>query len=42
MINDKARYPEYKDRIAAALSNEQCKVIVTGTEEMLCWIKAQL
>jgi HEPN domain-containing protein len=41
-LNIDARYPEYKDSMAAALSKEKCKELVAGTEEMLCWIKAQL
>jgi HEPN domain-containing protein len=41
-LNIEARYPEYKDSIAATLSNEQCKELIVGTEELLCWIKAQL
>jgi hypothetical protein len=37
-----ARYPEYKDEIAAGLTNEICEEFIKGTEEMLCWIKEQL
>ena len=41
-MNVEARYPEYKDEIAAGLTNEICKALVTETEELLCWIKEQL
>ena len=41
-LNVEARYPEYKDEIAAGLTNESCKQLVAGTEELLCWIKKQL
>ena len=41
-MNIEARYPEYKEQIAAGLSNDICVEILAGTEEMLCWIKEQL
>ena len=41
-LNIEARYPEYKNRIAANLSNDICKRLVEETEELLCWIKQQL
>jgi len=41
-MNVEARYPEYKDKIAAGLSNDICVEILTETEELLCWIKEQL
>jgi len=41
-MNVEARYPEYRDEIAAGLTNEICKELVTGTEELLRWIKKQL
>jgi HEPN domain-containing protein len=37
-----ARYPEYKERIAATLTKNFCKKLLSETEEFLCWIKAQL
>ena len=37
-----ARYPEYKEKIAAALSYEFCKKLLNETEEFLCWIKKLL
>jgi HEPN domain-containing protein len=37
-----ARYPEYKDKISATLSNEYCGQLLKETEEFLCWIKQQL
>lgn len=36
------RYPEYKERIAATLTVEGCRGILTETEDFLCWIKRQL
>jgi HEPN domain-containing protein len=41
-LNIEARYPEYKDEIAAGLTDENCKELITGAEELLCWIKEQL
>ena len=41
-MNIEARYPEHKEKIAAGLSNDICVEILNGTEELLCWIKAQL
>ena len=37
-----ARYPEYKEKIAATLSQEYCKQLLNKTEELLCWIKTRL
>jgi len=41
-LNVAARYSEYKDEIAAGLNKENCKGLIKGTEELLCWIKEQL
>jgi HEPN domain-containing protein len=41
-MNIEARYPEYKDAIAAGLTAEACKELLSGTEGLLCWIKEQL
>jgi len=41
-LNIEARYPEYKDEIAAGLTDENCKDLILRTEELLCWIKKQL
>jgi hypothetical protein len=41
-LNIEVRYPEYKEQIASELSAEICDTLIVGTEEMLCWIKAQL
>jgi hypothetical protein len=41
-MNIEARYPEYKETIAAGLTSEVCKNLLAGTEELLCWIKEQL
>jgi HEPN domain-containing protein len=41
-MNIEARYPEYKEQIAAGLTNDMCVKIFAGTEELLCWIKEQL
>ena len=37
-----ARYPEYKDKIAATLTLDKCQKIYNETEGFLCWIKQQL
>lgn len=37
-----ARYPEYKERVAATLSYEYCQKLLCETEEFLCWIKQRL
>jgi HEPN domain-containing protein len=37
-----ARYPEYKERIAATLTVEYCRELLNETEGFLCWIKQQL
>jgi HEPN domain-containing protein len=41
-MNIEARYPEYKEAIAAGLTAEICRKLLAGTEELLCWIKEQL
>ena len=41
-MNVEARYPEHKDAISAGLTEEMCKNFISGTEELLCWIKQQL
>jgi len=41
-LNIEARYPGYKNRIAANLTNDICQNLITETEELLCWIKQQL
>ena len=41
-LNVEARYPEYKDEIAAGLNNGICREFLMGTEALLCWIKEQL
>jgi HEPN domain-containing protein len=41
-MNIEARYPEYKEKVAAGLSEDVCAKILTETEELLCWIKKQL
>ncbi|MCL2285333.1 MAG: HEPN domain-containing protein [Firmicutes bacterium] len=37
-----ARYPEYKERIKATLTEGYCKELLEDTEEFLCWIKCKL
>ena len=37
-----ARYPEYKEKIAAILTEEYCGILLKETEEFLCWIKKKL
>jgi len=41
-LNLEARYPEYKESLAAGLQKEKCERIIRKTEELLCWIKQQL
>jgi len=41
-LNIEARYPEYKDEIAADLTRENCGDLIVETEELLRWIKKQL
>ena len=41
-LNVEARYPEYKDEIAAGLTKTNCEELIMETEELLCWIKEQL
>jgi len=41
-MNVEARYPEYREQIAAGLSNDICRQFLVETEEMLRWIKEQL
>ncbi len=41
-MNIEARYPEYKDIIAADLNANICCELLKETEELLCWIKQQL
>jgi HEPN domain-containing protein len=36
------RYPEHKEKVAATLTIDFCKQILSETEEFLCWIKQQL
>lgn len=37
-----ARYPSYKERIAATLTKDYCNELLKETEEFLCWIKTRL
>ena len=37
-----ARYPEYKEKISALLTEVYCAKLVNDTEDFLCWIKAKL
>ena len=41
-LNIEARYPEYKDEIAAGLTKKNCIELMKNTGELLCWIKNQL
>ena len=41
-LNIEARYPEHKQQIISALTNDKCKEIIARTKEFLCWIKEQL
>ena len=37
-----ARYPEYKEKIAALLTENYCNKLLEETEGFLCWIKEKL
>ena len=37
-----ARYPEYKEKIAALLTEDYCNKLLEETEAFLCWIKGKL
>jgi len=37
-----ARYPSYKERIAATLTPDYCKELMKDTEDFVCWIKSKL
>ncbi|MCL1864752.1 MAG: HEPN domain-containing protein [Spirochaetes bacterium] len=41
-LNIEARYPEYKDEIAATMSKESCMELIEQAKEIICWIKKQL
>jgi HEPN domain-containing protein len=41
-LNIEARYPEYKEKVLGELSAERCKLLISQTEELLCWIKQRL
>ena len=41
-LNIEARYPEYKDEIALGMTKESSDLLLSKTEELLCWIKKQL
>ena len=41
-LNIEARYPEYKNRLTATLTNEICQELLAKTEGLLCWTKEQL
>jgi HEPN domain-containing protein len=37
-----ARYPEYKEKLAATLTENYCAELLKETEAFLCWIKTRL
>jgi len=37
-----ARYPEYKEKIAAILTESYCEKLLEETKGLLCWIKEKL
>ena len=41
-LNIEARYPDYKERIAKALTDERCKQIFEQTEILLQWTKEKI
>jgi len=41
-LNIEARYPDYKNQIARALTNERCKEIFAQTQQLQQWIKEEI
>lgn len=41
-LNIEARYPEYKEALLRALTEEKCRDIIDETKSMVEWIKAKL
>jgi len=41
-LNIEARYPEYKDMLLNALTEKECKRLLSKTEVLLKWIKTKL
>ena len=41
-FNIEARYPSYKEKMAAKLSEQYCNSLIVRTEEYLCWTKQLL
>jgi len=41
-LNIEIRYPEHRDQLLSAMTETKCNEIITGTEDLLCWIKKQL
>ena len=41
-LNIEARYPEYKEALLSALSEEKCREIIDLTKEMKLWIETML
>ena len=41
-LHIEARYPEYKEKIASALTKEYCEQILDEVEAFICWIKQKL
>ena len=37
-----ARYPEYKEKLTALLTENYCAILLGETEGFLCWIKEKL
>lgn len=41
-LNIEARYPTQKDQLFRSLTEERCKFILEGTEELFAWIMQKL
>jgi HEPN domain-containing protein len=41
-LNIEARYPAERKKLLASLTEERCRELVAGTEELLTWVKTQL
>jgi HEPN domain-containing protein len=41
-LNIEARYPSYKEKLLADLTESKCRELITSTKEFITWIKKQL
>jgi len=41
-LNIQARYPEHKESLMRALTNDRCKALLNETKELLQWVQQKL